>query len=210
MKWFSGAAPESEQEKMLKDIEEHYHNNDGFVIAKECREEMSLDPFTFIYGEVCADSMYHLMNEAQPKDGGIFYDLGAGSGKGIVVAGLFFPQIKSVGIEYLERMQQFSINMYEDLLQKLEIEEKPSNVELKQADMHEHDLSDADIIYVNATAYFDEALDNLVNTLNKLTKGTRVIITSKRLPEETFELVKHFPAVPMSWGDCQINLFEKK
>ena len=46
------------------------------------------------YGEACFQSFVPLLEYASPKAGEVFYDLGCGSGKPMLIASVAFPELK--------------------------------------------------------------------------------------------------------------------
>lgn len=56
----------------------------------------------FTYGEILFSHFIPLLDLCQPQQGEIFYDLGCGGGKPLIVASIAFPLLKRVvGIELL-------------------------------------------------------------------------------------------------------------
>lgn len=50
-----------------------------------------------------------LMELCQPKAGEVFWDLGCGGGRPLIIASLAFPQLKSVnGVELLEGLYEMA------------------------------------------------------------------------------------------------------
>lgn len=209
MKWLRGRSKTSSVETdILALLENFYFKNDAFNIAKDAREQQQLDPFTFVYGEVLTSSMAQLIEAAEPQPGDVFYDLGSGSGKAVMTAGLYFPQMQAKGIEYIEEMHRFSKQM---ALTFSQLNHRSiDNITLLHGDLFEHDLSDASIVFINATGYFDDALDQLIDTLVLLPTGARIIISSKQLPERYFEELKSYPSVPMTWGHSQVTIYRRR
>ena len=56
----------------------------------------------FAYGEAEIDSFAWVLHHAHPKPGEVFYDLGSGLGKAVILAFLLHDFQKLVGIELLE------------------------------------------------------------------------------------------------------------
>lgn len=77
----------------------------GKTLSKREREEKSLnDEKSLIYGEVEFDSFYRILRKINPPSGGVFYDLGSGTGKALFVARLTRDFDKCIGIEILESL----------------------------------------------------------------------------------------------------------
>jgi len=54
------------------------------------------------YGEIDFESFYEILKLTNPSKGEIMYDIGSGTGKAVIMASLFFPLSKVVGIEILK------------------------------------------------------------------------------------------------------------
>lgn len=77
------------------------------------------------------------------EPGGIFYDLGAGAGKGVIAASLLHSFEKCKGIELLQSLHKMSLELKEKVfLHKVEIEE-----EVRQTD---HDYRIPEIEFIHA------------------------------------------------------------
>ena len=196
-----------QEEKLLEKIESHYYRNEGFFIAKAARESMFLDPYTFVYGEIAAHGLRELLQRAQPMAGDVFYDLGSGSGKAVMTAALLYPQILAKGIEYLPEMCDLSQRLSKTLLASLDIPDQ--QMHFIHGDLNVSDLSDASVVFINATGFFDASYQALVETLSRLRSGTRIIIASKKLPENLFHQQAYFPEIPMNWGNSQSYLYTR-
>ena len=77
--------------------------------AYDATEDDCTDLFSFMtqpeltQGEVVFHSFIPLLEYTKPKDGEVFYDLGCGLGKPLLIASLAFPKLKAcIGIELLE------------------------------------------------------------------------------------------------------------
>lgn len=194
------------ERSILRKIESHYYGNDGFIIAKEIRESLGLDPMAFVYGEVCAHSFYDLLKFVAPINGDILYDLGAGAGKAMATAKIMFPEVDVRGVELLGPMRDLSSELFATLVDTLSLDLR---AHFNQGDIYEYDFSDASIVFINATGYFDEAYIKLVRSLERLKPGTRILISSKELPEPDFIFETRWPAVEMSWGHCQVRYYRR-
>lgn len=189
-------------QKLFDDL---YINTYGAQLSKQDRESLLIkDDFSLTYGEICFDSFMKILAKTQPKPADIFYDLGAGTGKAVITAALSNNFSKCVGIEILPSLYQVS-------LEKLAILQKEKMITLTviefiQADFFKLDFLNANVIFINATGFFGELYDDLVAILKKLHAGTRIIITSKLLPVDDFELI-HQDLYLMSWGFSRVSVY---
>jgi hypothetical protein len=70
------------------------------------------------------------------------------------------------------------------------------------------DISDADIVFVNATCFIGHNWDNLRAKFHSVKSGARFILTSKHLEEPEYSSL-FTDQMPMSWGDCTMSVFLK-
>ena len=73
----------------------------GYQISHGQRKRDNLEDRSLVYGEVLPDSFYKVMAQANPPPGGVFYDLGSGSGKALFLAAMLFDFSRLVGVEML-------------------------------------------------------------------------------------------------------------
>lgn len=179
-----------------------YKNTNGAITAKSERERLKLKDFAFTYGEVLLDPFREILNQAQPKSGEIFADLGSGTGKAVIIAALFFNLQKAYGIELLPGLHQQAAAI------KQQLPNYPCEIDFILGDFLSLDFSDANIVFINATGLFGQKWDSLAAKLKKLSIGTRVIITSKQLDSPLFEQT-YCNYHLMSWGMCRISTYKK-
>jgi len=56
----------------------------------------------FIYGEINILAFHNIIEKAEPKTGEVFYDLGAGAGKAVFSAALYFDFKNCFGVELMD------------------------------------------------------------------------------------------------------------
>src|SRR5262249_8238360 len=151
------------------------------------RKEKNLDKDdAYTYGEVTFYSFIHILEAAKPQVAETFYDLGSGAGKAVFIAALVFPFTKACGVEKLSGLYQLSCSLLDKLQNKSGYQQlvrhREVNIQFIHGDLLEQDISDGDIIFINATA-FDGLFDQLIIKLHTLKKGSRIILTSATLDE---------------------------
>ncbi len=179
-----------------------YQHTNGAIIAKSERERLQLQDFAFTYGEVLLDPFRDILAQARPITGETFVDIGSGTGKAVIIAALFFDLQTSYGIELLPRLHQHSSNLARKL------SNNTCNIHFFQNNFLQHDFSDANIIFINATGLFGQTWDKLLAKLEGLKAGVRVIITTKKLRSDNFSEIytnQHL----MSWGLCRVSIYQK-
>jgi hypothetical protein len=170
----------------------------------------------FIYGEIDYLSFYTILEQAGLSDRDVFYDLGAGSGKAVFTASLFFNVSKSYGIELLPPLYnqanariEKAKQLFENTNNKTEKKylQQISSIQFINHNFLSYDFSDADIIYVAATCLGDSTWENLIHKMAGLKPGSRVIVTTKNIQHEKFEIIYQGIDL-MSWGLCPVTIYK--
>lgn len=190
-----------------------YENTNAMSISlKERNEKQIRNDTTFVYGEVTFYSFASILALTNPQPGEVFYDLGSGGGKAVFIAGLVYDLKKSCGIEKLSGLYQLSAQLVEKLKNMPEWQhyhpDQHMNIEFLNKDFLEQDISDADILFVNATCFNGELWDAIFTKLLSLRTGARIILGTKEIHHANFERI-HFGLHLMSWGLNSVNIYKK-
>ena len=154
---------------------------------------------------------------------GVFYDLGSGTGKGILAASLCFPFEKCSGIEFLEGLNNIAqemINQYNETFPEIfetnkrvfENFEKIPSLFCSQGDFLKHTYEDASLILANSTCFNSELMASIGAKLELECKpGTIAVTFSKELQglSKDWEIRKPFKRL-MSWGIASIYVHKRK
>lgn len=185
-----------------------YCNTQTYAVSHQERRRLNLKDPEYIYGEVEFDSYVKLLTITKPKPSDVFYDLGSGAGKAVIITALVYPELaKVVGLELLPALHQLS---EEKLTQLQQLHpNKASNVQFIQTDFLKHNLSDATLIFVNAAAFMPDFWQTVIHKLDQVKSGCRIIVSSKYLPADQYELLNTGTYL-MGWGDAGVNVYIKK
>ena len=185
----------------LKIFQELYSEIDGYEVSRTARVKL---PFitSDVYGEIDFDNFYDILSQAKPQPGEVFYDLGSGSGKAVVLAALAFPFSRCVGVEKFKDLYDTSIKVAEKL--------RDPRISFVQSDLTTHDFTDADVIYLNSY-YFQEimAQPEFMHKIESLKKGTRVIFVSTKSNSPSLTVL-HAEYYEFSWGYSKVYITEKR
>ena len=197
----------NQQDKICDLVAKFYRDIDGKKISLKERERLLLQDPVYTYGEIMPHSFARLLKLAAPQKNEVFYDLGAGSGKAVFTAALLYEWKKCYGIEYLPALHLLSIN----LLPKLATyyPQKKLTIEFIQQDFFDTDLSDANVIFINSTAFNILFWQKLVVKLQRVKPGTRIIAISKRIEDTYFEKIAESMLL-QSWGMSSAFVYRKK
>ena len=192
-----------------------FENVYGSNVSQDARKALKLQGSEFTYGEVEYLYFVPLLKMAAPKSGGVFWDLGCGTGKGLVAAALSENHFDKIcGVEFIETLAQtarLTTKRYSEMAvaKGYETKERMQNLfNVVQGDMTKVDWSDADLIYVSSICFPDSLIHNLVELGKKLKAGTR-ILTLKIWEDRSTYRVLHNLRIKMSWGKNGVYILEK-
>ena len=110
---------------------------------------------------------------------GNFYDLGSGSGKGVLAASLIYPFDKCIGIEFLNGLNEIGIDMIKNKKLFDNIKQIPKCI---NGDFLKQKLDNVSLILANSTCFTSELMTSLREKVEKeCKKGSIVITFSKQL-----------------------------
>ncbi len=181
-----------------------YQYNPGFSLAKQARTQQQLFSYEYIYGEINYTSFIKLLDLCQIKQGSIFYDLGSGVGKAVVCAALLYDFKKACGIEQLQLLHEYAQKLQQsskDLLDR--------NIHFYQADLLTLNWLDADILFINASAFIGDFWQQLLTKLKNLKIGAKIIVISKLLPSDNFTTLYN-DFLPMSCGVVRVGVYVRE
>ena len=197
------------KEEKIKIFNEIYKDIDGFSLSLSERYKKGINDKSFVYGEIVPESFCEILEKASIDKNTIFYDLGSGTGKAVILSKLIFDIKKSIGIEYLESLVEASQLAYLRLKNILNLEDEDS-IKFIQGDIFESDFSDGNLIFINSTCFSDDQLDKLVKMLLKLKEGSRLIVLTKKINDnENFEIISE-GLYPFSWGSATVRIYQRK
>lgn len=185
--------------RFINKIDRLFQHHNAFLIAKEASE--GLNDSSYIYGEVTVSTLLDLLAMLSPNVNDVFYDLGSGIGKTLLVVKWRYPEVNVKGIEKLAALHAVA----EQIAQK----QTSHPITPICADFLEWDFTDATIVFINATAFSVPLWNALLEKLWMLKPQTKIIVTSKTLPENGF-IERYAGMEQMSWGLCSTYIYEKR
>lgn len=190
-----------------------YGDVNGYEISNRARQKRPFYDRAQTYGEVSVESMYQIITEVKPKENEVFYDLGSGTGKAVMLAAMFFPLKKSAGIELLDDLHESAKTVLKrynsEILPHLNDKEKKTEILFLIGDLLEQDLTDGDIVFIHSTCFDPEMMQVIEQKLAKeLKKGSRVITVTKTLISDVFHNYK-YKEFNMAWGRATAFFYEK-
>ncbi len=204
----------------------------GKAASKKEREELGRKETTLVYGEISFEAFGVILEKVKKiygrQDvgasgaygvlqgrGGVFYDLGSGTGKGVVAAAILHNFDQCVGVECLEGLYSISLEMLASYntrgktkLQDREFDTHCSFVFGDFLDMKVRDWRDGDVVFANSTCYDEELMAKIAEKAIGMKKGSFFISFSKRLASEDFVILEH-EMMKMSWGEATVYIMQK-
>lgn len=202
-----------ELDKVKEIYQKLYGEIDGRALSLKGREEKELKSKSFVYGEVVPESFYEVISEADPQPGSIFYDLGAGTGKAIILAHLLFDFSETIGIELLDTLYEASAQVLERFKKEIEPTLDPKLAKKKLTLLHgsflDIDFKNADLIFINSTCFQEDLMALLEPKLEEIRPHAQVITLSKTLKSPAFHQYKH-KMYEFSWGQATAFFHRKR
>jgi len=203
----------------------------GKAVSKRERDETGQHQSTLVYGEINFESFaialekvkhryglpgqgYSGVTGFMQEPGGIFYDIGSGTGKPVFAAVCIHPFEKAIGVEILEGLYNTSLELLEQWNAQIKptlTEQPPTEVEMAHADVTDFSLkdwSDGDVVFANSTCFDDRLMAKVADKAAALKKGAFFITLTKRLPSSHFEVLEN-ELYQMSWGGATVYIQQK-
>jgi hypothetical protein len=198
---FNGLVQWKKRRQTLASCRQLYHDIPSFSLATQARIQQQLFSYEYIYGEIDYKSFMKLLNMCEINTASIFYDLGSGVGKAVMCAALLYDFKKACGIEQLQLLHDHAIKVQ----QSSEVL-KGKNIFFYHANLLTTDWLEADIVFINASAFIGDFWEQLLEKLKQLKVGTQIIVVSKLLPSDHFT-VKYSDFLPMSCGWVRVGVY---
>jgi SAM-dependent methyltransferase len=188
----------------------------GIELSKKERKARNFTDSSLTYGEIdfasLAEIFYTIESRFRPLSTcKIFYDLGSGTGKGVLAAALLSSFDVCIGIEILESLFNASLEIkskYEEQFKRVQAENNDlfgsmPRVEFMNTDFFNADWSDADIIYCSTTCFTKEMKERIGNL--PLKPGTIMISLTYAIRGKNW-IVLESVEKSMSWGETVVYI----
>lgn len=174
-----------------------FNTINGFTISKHARSQR--DAPEYCYGEIEFIPFIALLSLCRINSETVFYDLGSGVGKAVIACAMIFDIKQCVGVELFEELHQAALIGLENLKTLPAYREKAQKIVFIRGDLREVSLNEANLIFINASAFFTPLWNDISRHCEQLISGALVISASKPLLSKSFKLQKQ-THVEMSWG----------
>jgi hypothetical protein len=191
-----------------------YEKVSGYKASRDAIKKNDNDDFgnKFLYGDLPLITWTAIVNKANPKKDGVFFDLGSGIGKAVVLSHLLCDFRKSIGIELLEGLYDKSCEIMEQLEGKI----KPGFAQYLQDremifindNIFNINLHEADFIFLNYPLGDEESFLFLEKKfLEELQPKTKIVTTIRSLKNPAFKMF-HETSYRFSWGKADAYFYE--
>lgn len=189
----------TQKKNLFKEI---YHDINGFSLSKIARHNK--DVYEYTYGEIDFLGFILLINLIKPEKNTVFYDLGSGVGKAVILMSIVFDVKKSIGIELFAELHQGATKALNRIKAKPQYKNYANKIILKNQDFFSEKFTEKNtIIFINATGFFGDQLVKLTQLIETVPRDSIVITTSKKLQSKKITLLKE-TIVPMSFGPIRV------
>ena len=183
------------------------------ALSKRERNAKQLDgEKSLIYGEVEFGYFARVLRKIAPRNGGVFYDLGSGSGRALVIARLLHDFDVCKGIEVLENLNgaaQIICKRFEVLASDVLDARTSKKIQVQCNSMLDVDWSDGDVVFANSTCFEDDLMGSMARQAEKLKPGTYFITFTKGLGSDAFDVIER-KRYKMSWGPATVFIHVRK
>jgi len=150
------------------------------------------------YGEIPPVGFVQLLNFVQAKPCQLFYDLGSGTGKTVILAWLL--GLRATGIELVQERHNAAC----EALERLKQDRGPCDgLQLIKASCLDVDWTDADILFCYDLCFPAAARQSIAGIARRLRPGAVVVTSLAGELDEGFKLVDTFGCAA-SWGNRDI------
>jgi len=192
-----------------KNVTKIYRGVDGYT-----SELSNYDPkFAYTYGEMRLSGIQKLIDlyksiypiSSYPSDRRVFYDLGSGIGKNVIMVASMEPHILSKGIELVEYRHNIAMDAWNKVQKSVQ-----SRVEFMNKSFLDVSLNNAAWIFISNMCFSEQVNKELAEKLEKeLQKNTLIASSKPFVFSNKFELVKTI-SIPMTWDASSETLIYRK
>ncbi|HLT39821.1 MAG TPA: hypothetical protein VK034_26245 [Enhygromyxa sp.] len=184
-----------------------YRSIDGFEIPRADQRRVERSRSSATYGELLPTATVRLLEQLELTRRDVFYDLGAGVGKVVLLAAITTPVARAVGVELASRR----VAAGQAALATARAERIPgaARAELIEADLLRCPLDDATVVYTCSTAFPEPFMSRLLRRLASLPRLRRVASLQDFDEHRGFELIA-VPRLDASWKRrTKIHIYER-
>ncbi len=189
-----------------------YGNINGYGISTAARASSGLDTEKLLYGELPFQTWKDIIERANPRKDGVFFDLGSGTGRVVIASYLLGEFQKCLGVELLKGLHDKACEMKTEFEKNIkpQIETHVAGRELNffRNDIFAIDLQEADFLFMNHPFKESDIFNKLEEKiLDELKAGSKIVTTIRSLKNPRFKNLGN-QTYKFSWGDSTAYFFE--
>jgi SAM-dependent methyltransferase len=187
-------------------------------VSDHHRKENSNDN-SLVYGEVEFASFLNLLPFFPKSKGGVFYDLGSGSGRAVFTVRFTLDFDRCIGIELLPNLHKLAVDVTEVYNQNFRHKLALQSVEFYCEDVLNYDWSDGTVIFACSTCFEDDLINAIGEKAKDLQQGAYLITLKKftgidsenvtGIDPDAFDIIQE-AVCPMSWGDADVFVYRRR
>ncbi|GLD97927.1 hypothetical protein PINS_up006624 [Pythium insidiosum] len=201
-----------------------------FRVARDAsrkeRKDNEYISMSLVYGEIAFSPFKTVVDQLRRwhrvlvRPGGVFLDIGSGTGKAVFAAALAHDFDACFGIEILESLHAIAThvhqNVWERVIKKqyaLSMQKKRTRITFTLGDALDVDWpSSPDLVFLNSTCFTRSLLRELTKKLSMVCKPGAIVITGTHaLPDQhNFEHLRSMTVAQDTWGDATWFIHRKK
>jgi len=186
-------------------------------VSDHHRKENSNDN-SLVYGEVEFASFLNLLQFFPKTDmhsnnkGGVFYDLGSGSGRAVFTVRFSLDFERCIGIELLPNLHKLAVDVTEIYDQNFRHKLALQSVDFYCEDVLNYDWSDGTVIFTCSTCFEDELIHAIGEKAKDLQQGAYLISFNKftGIDPDAFDIIQEAVVCQMSWGDADVFVYRRR
>ena len=200
-----------EQQKMI--FNTLFENVNGYELSLKDKQALSLQlDRSFTYGEVSFEGFKAVLDVITPAKDIEFMDFGSGLGKALVIAALFFPCKRLVGVEKLPTLAEKSkdiLNSFSEDIKKSYPDVELPSLSIINDGFDSVSLSTVDVLFFSATCFSDETVTGLSSRVHEMKSGAYIVSFTRQIQSNHLECI-YKGSHKMDWGTPTVYIYQRK
>jgi SAM-dependent methyltransferase len=180
-------------------------------LSRQERTVLNIINPSLMYGEVDVLGMSRILfgKHITLRKGGVFYDLGSGTGRAVIASALLHNWERVWGIEILDSLSRLAGGVLDNYDLKVRDLREDGVTEQKigftRASLLDVNWCDGDVVFMSSTCFDKALMDSVRERAKGMKVGSYLISVTKRLKSPHFKLVGS-QLVKQSWGEATCHI----
>jgi hypothetical protein len=185
-----------------------YNDVNGYTLSSQGKAQIPSNDKTFTYGEISPEAFHQILKDAAIPKKGVFYDLGSGTGKAVMMAFFLYQYSKCVGIEFLTTLHNEANAILQRYIQEYgEMKSPEGIVAFVNDDFVNYDFSNASVIFTHSTCFTEGLWEKLTKKFDHLASGTIIITVTRTVNSPYLAHIKS-KEYGMAWGRATVHVYQ--